>query len=134
MDTLPLQSYMRGKLGSYAPLQAIVGQNIFDQPPPNQVFPYVVLGATEATDMTLVDCLIDWEVIAQLDVYSRSIGFPETKRIADACDEALAERHPTITGLRVGWFEVHTHRFLREPDGITSHGVLSYRARYGPES
>lgn len=132
MDTLVLQGMMRTRLGAWAPLAALIGTRIYDQPPAGAPMPYVVLGAVQGIDQTLVDCVIDWEVFAQLDVWSRGIGFPECKRIATECDNALAERLPAMAGMRVGWFEPRGQRFLRDPDGITSHGVLEYRARYGP--
>ena len=132
MNTLILQGYMRQALDASGALKQLIGDRVFDQPPPDQSFPYIVLGLAGATDMSTSDCVTDWEVIAQIDVFSRAVGFPECKRIAEACDEALAERHPVIEGIRMGFFESQGHRFLREPDGITSHGVLEYRARYGP--
>jgi hypothetical protein len=132
MDTLVLQGMMRSRLGDWPPLQAIVGQRIYDQPPTGAALPYVVLGPVQAIDLTRDDCVIDWEVFAQLDVWSRAVGFPECKQIAIECDAALGERHPPLLGMRIGFFEPRGQRFLRDPDGITSHGVLEYRARYGP--
>lgn len=132
MDSLALQGYIRQALDASAELKQLVGDRVFDQPEPNARFPYIVLGPSQAIDQSTTDCVSDWEVTQQVDVYSRAVGFPEAKRIAEACDEALAERHPLIAGMRVGFFEVVGHRFLRDPDGVTSHGVLEYRARLGP--
>jgi hypothetical protein len=132
MDTLALQGYMRTALGASTELAALVGTRIYDRVPSPPVFPYIVIGLTQGIDQS-VACLTDWEVFAQLDIWSRAVGFPEAKRIACECDEALAARYPNLNGFRVGWFEPVGQRFLMDPDGVTSHGVLDYRSRYGPE-
>lgn len=132
MDTLALQGYMRTALGAWPALATLIGDRIYDRVPANPTFPYVVIGLTQGIDQSAA-CLTDWEVFAQLDIWSRAVGFPEAKRIASQCDEALSLRYPNLNGFRVGWFEPVGQRFLMDPDGVTSHGVLEYRSRYGPE-
>lgn len=133
MDTLALQGYMRQALGASSELALLIGDRIYDRVPSEPVFPYIKIGLTQGIDQS-VACLTDWEVFAQIDVWSRAVGFPEAKRIAAACDDALAERYPALNGFRVGWFEPIGQRFITDPDGITSHGVVEYRSRYGPEA
>lgn len=137
MDSLAIQGYLRKALGNWPPLQDLIGQKIYDAVPPSpdpKLFPYVVIGNVQIIDQSRTDCVTDWEATATVDVWSREVGFPNCKRIAKVCDDALAERYPAINGYRVGWFQPSGQRFLRDPDGITSHGVLEYTCRYGPTS
>lgn len=123
---------MRSALGAYTPLQAQVGDRIYDRVPTNAVFPYLTLGEAQGVNQSIA-CLENWEVYAEVHVWSREVGFPEAKSIAANCDKALAERWPTITGFTVRWFETMGQRWMKDPDGLTSHGVLEYRSHYGPE-
>jgi hypothetical protein len=132
MNLLVLQNYMRLALGNYPPLQALIGQRIFDRVPRNGDFPYLTLGLAQGIDQT-IQCLVNWDAIAEVHVWSRAVGFPEGKAIAVACDDALANRYPVLAGMFTGWFEATGQRWLNDPDGLTTHGVLEYRSRYGPE-
>lgn len=125
---------MRSALGNHPPLQALIGQRIYDRVPPNNgaQFPYVTIGIAQGIDQT-IQCLVVWEVIAEVHVWSRAVGFPEGKSIAIACDDALAERWPVFAGMFTGWFEPTGQRWMHDPDGLTTHGVLEYRSYYGPE-
>lgn len=133
MDLAVLQNYMRLALGNFPPLQALIGQRIYDRVPKNGQFPYVTIGIAQGINQTACDCVTDWEAIAEVHVWSREVGFPEAKMIGKACDDALAQRYPVLNGMRVGWFETLGQRWLNDPDGLTTHGVLDYRSRYGPE-
>ena len=133
MDLAALQGYMRQALGNYPPLQALIGQRIFDRVPLNGGdHPYVTLGIAQGVNQS-IDCLDDWEVTAEVHVWSRAVGMVEAKRIAALCDDALAARWPTIPGFIVRWFEMVQQRWLQDPDGLTTHGVIEYRSHYGPE-
>jgi len=133
LDVLPIQGYMRTALGAHAPLTALIGDRIYDRVPEGAVFPYVVIGPAQAARLEASpDCIDDYEVFAQVDVWSRAVGFPEAKRIGKACGDALAERSPAIDGLRVGWFVPRDELYRVDADGLTSHGLLVFQSRCGP--
>jgi len=72
------------------------------------------------------------EVFAQLDVWSRAVGFPEAKRIGKACGDALADRSPVIDGIQVGWFVPRDELYRTDADGLTAHGLLMFQSRCRP--
>jgi hypothetical protein len=125
MNLLPMQGYMRKQL-------AQAGLRVYDLPPANPIFPYVTIGVVDGTEDFISDCAIDWEVTGEVHVWAREPGYTQGKGIAVTCYNALADRHPTFTGFRVGSFALRNQRWLRDPDGLTSHGVMEYRANYGP--
>jgi hypothetical protein len=132
MDLLCLQQYLRQALGAHAPLAALVAERIYDRVPGNGDFPYLTLDVSDGVDDSL-DCLDQWLVTAQVHVWSRAVGSPEARRIAIACHQALAERWPSMPGFRVMWFRTLNQVWMRDPDGLTTHGVLQFESRYGPE-
>lgn len=125
MNTLVMQSHMRQQLAS-------AGLRVYDLPPANPVFPYLTIGIVDGIEEFTSDCAIDWDVTGEVHVWSREPGFVQGKTVAQTCYTALGDRHPVFAGYRVGWFAMQNQRWLRDPDGLTSHGVLEYRARYGP--
>lgn len=131
MDTLVLQGYMWQALAVPA-VTDLIGQRIYDMPPPKPVFPYITLGIVDGVENYVSECATVWSVTAEVHIWSREPGYPQGKRIALACDSALAPRSPVLVGMWTGYFERVGQRWLRDPDGLTSHGVCEYRAHYGP--
>jgi len=133
LDVLPIQGYMRTALGAHAPLIALIGDRIYDRVPEGAVFPYVVIGPAQAARLEASPwCCDDYEVFAQLDVWSRAVGFPEAKRIGKACGDALADRSPVIDGIQVGWFVPRDELYRTDADGLTAHGLLMFQSRCRP--
>jgi Protein of unknown function (DUF3168) len=125
MNVLPMQGYMRQQL-------ATAGLRVYDLPPPSPVFPYLTIGIVDGTEDYISDCAVDWEVTGEVHVWAREPGYVAGKQLAVSCYNALGNRHPVFPGFRVGLFALRNQRWLRDPDGLTSHGVLEYRANYGP--
>lgn len=132
MDTLPVQHHLVSTLKADAGVTALIGDRVYDLPPPDPAFPYATVDVVDAVEDFISECAVDWEVNAQVHIWSRQPGYVEARRIAAACDAALAERHPTFIGFRMGWFGRVGQSWSRDPDGLTSHGELNYRAHYGP--
>jgi hypothetical protein len=125
MNTLVFQSYLRQQL-------ATAGLRVYDLPPANPVFPYLTLSITDGTEDFIADCAIDWEIAGEVHIWSREPGYVQAKQIAETCSTVLANRYPIFPGFRVGWVALQNQRWLRDPDGLTSHGVLGIMAHYGP--
>jgi hypothetical protein len=125
MNLLPVQSYIRQQL-------ATAGVRVYDMPPANPVWPYTTVGIVDGIEDFISECAVDWEVTAEIHIWSRAVGYVEGKQLAVTCYNALSNRHPIFTGFRVGLFAMRNQRWLRDPDGLTSHGVLEFRANYGP--
>lgn len=132
MDTLAMQGHIVTTLKADPGVAALIGDRVYDLPPAEAMFPYLTIEVTDASEDFVSECFSDWEVDGTVHVWSRQPGYVEARRIAQACDAALANRHPIFTGFRMGWFAPMGQSWSRDPDGLTSHGELNYRAHYGP--
>lgn len=99
---------------------------VHDRVPETVVFPYVSIGPSQHTQQDAT-CMLGAEVFLQIDVWSREPGYVEAKTVAAAVRAALHGK--TLTASHIT-FDVE-HRFtntIRDPDGMTSHAVLSFQA------
>ena len=94
-------------------------------------FPYVTIGDDEIIDDS-TSCATAYEAAVTVHVWSRAVGRIEAKRIAgavrDALDAALLLDCHVVTE--------HAHRstrFVRDPDGVTTHAVVELRYLIDPQ-
>lgn len=130
--TVELQTAIVTRLKNDAALSALVDGRIYDHVPltngkTSAKFPYVSFGPVDeiSADAT---CITGFEITLQLDVWSRAQGFPECRQIVDLVRRALRNEELELT---VNSLVDFTHRqtmTMRDPDGITSHGVLNFIA------
>lgn len=123
-----LQKAVYQTLAADAALQAEIGDpaRIFDDPPPDALFPYLTLGEARASDWKGVEGGLEHDV--KLYVFSRYAGRREVKRILGAVYDALHEAALTVTG-----HDLINIRFVfadafRRSDGETYQGVARFRA------
>lgn len=114
----------------------LVGGRVYDDPPVDSTtklptFPYVAFGEAQ-TIPERADCLDGSEHYFTIHVWSRAKGFPEAKRIADAVRGALHDANLTIPGFGLADLALETAQYMRDPDGLTSHAALSFRALVDP--
>ena len=123
---LELQGAIVARLKANAAVSALIGPRVYDAVPDNPAFPYVSFGpADEISDD--VDCVDGFEITMQIDCWSRSVGFPEVRRISDAVRAAL-KAEMTIANNALVYFEHRITRVFRDPDGLTSHAAISFQA------
>ncbi len=115
-----------------AEIAAVAGR-VYDRVPAGATMPYVELGEFQSVDDG-AQCLEAFEVFATLHVWSRpgdgaDPGQTSGKAIAGAVNTAL---HEAELDLGAGWqFLEIAHqdtRHLKDPDGVTSQSVLTFRA------
>lgn len=97
---------------------------IYDRVPPTFTLPYINLGELQVIDDT--HCEAAWEAFVTTHVWSEAVGKQEAERIADAVGAAL-DTELEIAGFRCVHFEHRDTRTLTEPDGLTTHAVLTHR-------
>ena len=102
-----------------------IGAVIYDRVPTTVQKPYISFGPSQITsdDATCID---GFEVFQQVDIWSVVPGFAEVKALGEKVRAALHRYEFMVDGVP---FEIE-HRFtnyLRDSDGLTSHGVLSFR-------
>lgn len=99
---------------------------VYDTVPEGAVFPYVQIGDDQIIGDD-VDCAELSEVFTRIHVWSRAVGFPETKTIAGAIRARLRAVPLTLTGFTVTEVEFVQIQYLRDPDGLTRHAVIEIR-------
>lgn len=114
-------------------------QRIYDRVPPlaapagaksGAAFPYVTIGDDQVVDDSTT-CGEAYELFATVHVWSRDVGKAAPKLLAAAIREAL-DAPIEIEGFAVVVHEFNDARFFREPDGVTEHGVLTFRYLVDP--
>jgi len=130
---LDLQGAIVAALKLDAGVKALVQAGVYDIVPraadgtPNVDFPYVAVGDTqflpelgEATDAG--------ETVITLHCWSRAVGFPEVRKIARAVTAALHDMPLVMATGELQSLLLKSTRVLRDPDGLTSHAVLTFSA------
>ena len=122
-----LQTALYTKLNSDSNLTSTLGAGVYDEVPQNSSYPYVQIGEDVTLDYSTKD--VDGsETTINIHVWSRSHGSKETKQIMDRVHTLLHDVSLSVTGYNFinGRFEFSD--VLRDPDGITRHGVMRFRA------
>jgi hypothetical protein len=124
-----LQKGVFAALGSSGEVSALVGTRIFDRVTPNAGFPYIRIGNDQVLNEDQ-DCVGECvEVFSTIDVFSRAEGKREAKNVAGAIVRTLNENTISIEGAYALLQFVHQEtRFLDDPDGLSTHAVLTFHA------
>jgi len=121
----PGYSELQGAI--YAALTA-AGLTVFDEPGENQAFPYLTIGESSALEAATKTENAD-EHIETINIWSRYKGFKQCKDLAASAIQAISGRdYSAVTGYKVRFLDIDNTVFLRDPDGLTRHGVV--RARF----
>lgn len=122
-----LLSAIREAMFGHAPLLALVGDRIYDDPPADVVFPYITLGRIESrpADAASRDAI---EHAITLHAWSRYGGRAETLDIIGAMRSALHNAPLAVEGHSLVLLLATFADVFRSGDGRTTHGVLRLRA------
>lgn len=84
---------------------------------------YVSFGPMDANEDDS-ECISGLSVTVQLDVWSRAVGFLECRNLTDLVRKKLHRASLTLADNALVDINVTLTRVFRDPDGITSHGVV----------
>lgn len=84
---------------------------------------YISFGPMDANEDD-ADCITGLSVTVQLDVWSRAVGFLECRNLTDLVRKKLHRASLTLADNALVDINVTLTRVFRDPDGITSHGVV----------
>lgn len=129
--SLELQGALVAALKATGALPAVAGGRVYDQAPTNAVFPYLTLGDCQVLP-DKAGCIDGAEVYPQIDVWSRAVGYPETKTITKAVLAALDDQAIVVAGFNVVVFQVQSVQYLRDPDGLTRHAAITFHGILTP--
>lgn len=133
--SLEIQGAIVTRLKAYTALTGLVGARVYDGVPDEQkrisdtgaAFPYVSWGPDQSLSDD-ADCITGFEISIQLDAWSRKVGLPEVKAVAEAVRAALHEYDlPLTDNALVSLRHIQTQT-LRDPDGLTNHAVIEFTA------
>ena len=109
----------------------VAGGRVYDTVPANASFPYVSFGQFQSV-ANRADCYDGTESFFELNVWSRAVGFPEAKGIADQIRSLLDDETIYLNGHTLELLSFQDANAVRDPDGITSRVIMSFRALSQP--
>lgn len=112
-------------------LDTEAGERIYDDVPPETdreadtgaAYPYVTVGAGQLVPID-EDCFDRSSIFFQIDIWTRTIGFPQAKQIAGAIRMALHEQSLAVTGHVIDRMRVESIDYSRDPNGLTRRARL----------
>ena len=125
--SLELQKALYDRLKADPALSEIIRGRVYDIVPEGAAFPYVSFGPfDELSDDA--QCITGFEISIQLDVWSRSVGFPECRQVGDLVRRAVLGAAIELPDNRLVSISHRQTNTMRDPDGLTSHGIVNFVA------
>jgi hypothetical protein len=100
---------------------------VYDEVVEGNSYPFITLGEETAIDYS-TNNLVGAETTINVHIWSRYKGSKETKEIMDKIHELLHDVSLTVTGVNLINLRFEYSDIMRDPDGITRHGVMRFRA------
>jgi len=129
-----LQGAIVGRLKATGAVTAIVDDRVYDHVPRASTgevsakFPFV--GISSFSGLTEdADCIPGMDIAIDVDCWSQKLGFPEVHDLSEAVKQALHDDDTlTLSNNALANFQHRETRAFRDPDGVTSHAVLTFSA------
>lgn len=127
-----LQKLLYETLKADADVMALA-DDVYDAVPPDPFNEkskngYISFGAVDVVDDDAT-CITAGVHTIQLDCWSRRVGSVHCKRMVDAVRKALHEKPLQLTDNALAEIRVLMTMTMRDPDGLTTHGVLQVEAQ-----
>ena len=122
-----LQTTIYSTLSGDNTLTNTLGAGVFDEVLENATYPFVSLGEETAIDYSTKD-LNGGEYTINIHVWSQYKGSKQTKEIMDRIHDLLHDSSLSVSGFNLANLRFEFSDILRDPDGITRHGVMRFRA------
>lgn len=116
----------------FARLDSMLGETVFDHVPQNAVFPFVVVGDASITSWGAGDFDGEQHVLS-IHVWSRYQGRKEMKQIMGGIVEALNGVSLGLSGHHLVDLRFVFADEFPDPDGVSRHGLVRFRAFTHPE-
>ncbi|MFN3232936.1 MAG: DUF3168 domain-containing protein [Alphaproteobacteria bacterium] len=126
LQSWPLQKAVFSSLTGNVPLMAVV-TGVFDRVPLGTAYPYITIGEATAADWSTKTSTGQNHTLT-LHVWSRDAGRQQAKQILDLIHTALHNQPLTLDGAALVLLQYAFSETLSDPDGITTHGVIRFRA------
>jgi hypothetical protein len=127
--SLDLQKGIRQRLIASSAVTALVpAANILDKNGPPEVFPCIIIGDGQTLPGDGV-ARNDYVTHADLHIWQKETSLVGVKQVAGAIRQVLSDRFYDLDDHRVGDLYIESSRFIRDPDGLHSHGIVTLCAR-----
>lgn len=133
-----LQRALVARLETAPEIAALVAGRVYDDPPPEVVFPYIEIGQI-VVDPLRMDGHRDWTVAFGIEVHTSSeksgkAGRALAAAICAAVVEVLDGREAElpVAGFSLDWCEFLTQTVSREAGGKTHLGIVAFEAALAP--
>ena len=127
-----LQRAMHAALAADSGVAALVGPRIYDRVPSDAASPYLEFGEFQRIDDS-VDCIAGSEFYVTLHGWSDAYGSIEAMQLAGAAVDALDRVDLDLApDHRLVEIMFESERIMDDPNGVTTHAVLVFRALTEP--
>lgn len=110
----------------FSALDGEISCQVYDCPPKNAVYPYVVIGDDSLADFGTVST-IGRETISTVHVFDNNPGKKRIKQIMGDIDEILDRAQLSHAGFHFIECSFDSSDTFLDSDGKTYHGVISFR-------
>ena len=131
MATDPALALQGALIAAIKAIPTGAGNNVFDSVPTANPYPRITVGLGQSLPAP-ADCRDATESVLQIDAWSRAVGYPEVKTIADQIRGRLHDGELTISGHELELMTVELLDYSRDPDGLTSRARMSLRVLTSP--
>ena len=122
-----LQTTIYSTLSGDNTLTNTLGAGVFDEVLENATYPFVSLGEETAIDYSTKN-EDGGEFTINIHVWSQYKGSKQTKEIMDRIHDLLHDSSLSVSGFNLANLRFEFSDILRDPDGVTRHGVMRFRA------
>ena len=100
---------------------------VYDEVVECNSYPFITLGEETAIDYS-TNNLVGAETTINIHIWSRYKGSKQTKQIMDKVHDLLHDVSLSVSGVNLINLRFEYSDIMRDPDGITRHGVMRFRA------
>jgi len=122
-----LQTTIYSTLANDNTLTSTLSAGVYDEVLEGASYPFVSLGEETAVDYSTKDT-DGGETTINIHIWSQYKGAKETKQIMDRIHDLLHDSNLSVTGFNLINLRYEFSDIMRDPDGVTRHGVMRFRA------
>ena len=100
---------------------------VYDEVIEGNTYPFITLGEETVIDYGTKD-LTGAETTINIHIWSQYKGSKQTKEIMDKVHDLLHDGSLTVTGFNLINLRFEYSDIMRDPDGVTRHGVMRFQA------
>ena len=127
VGSFALQTAIYNTLTNDSNLTNTLGTSVYDDVPEGSSFPYIQIGQDTINEYGTKD-LDGADTSLTLHIWSQYKGTMQTKNIMDRLHSLLHDSNISVTGFNLINLRFEFGDILRDPDGVTRHGIIRFRA------